>query len=414
MKIKFVNAIEMLDSRGNPTVKAYIELKNGIIGSALVPSGASTGRYEAVELRDGDGKRYGGKGVLNAVNNIKTEIAEAISGMDARDQEKIDKKMIELDGTDNKSRLGANAILAVSLAVARAGAISSDKPLYEYLNGLSKGEISIPIPQMNIMNGGRHANWAADIQEYMLIPQGKSSFKESLRMCSEIYASLEEILRKNGQSTNVGDEGGFAPAFNDNKHPFSLMSEAVIVSGYSLGEDVAFGIDSAASEFYKDGKYLLKKENKEMSSSELLDFYKEITNLNHVSSIEDPFAEDDWKAFSDMTLEMGNKIQIVGDDLYATNVSRISRGIEEKATNAVLIKLNQIGTLTETIEAIKIAKESGQKAIISHRSGETEDSFIADLAVATGTGQIKAGAPARSERTAKYNRLLEIERELEL
>jgi enolase len=414
MKIKFVNAIEMLDSRGNPTVKAYIELKNGIIGSALVPSGASTGRYEAVELRDGDGKRYGGKGVLNAVNNIKTEIAEAISGMDARDQEKIDKKMIELDGTDNKSRLGANAILAVSLAVARAGAISSDKPLYEYLNGLSKGEISIPIPQMNIMNGGRHANWAADIQEYMLIPQGKSSFKESLRMCSEIYASLEEILRKNGQSTNVGDEGGFAPAFNDNKHPFSLMSEAVIVSGYSLGEDVAFGIDSAASEFYKDGKYLLKKENKKMSSSELLDFYKEITNLNHVSSIEDPFAEDDWKAFSDMTLEMGNKIQIVGDDLYATNVSRISRGIEEKATNAVLIKLNQIGTLTETIEAIKIAKESGQKAIISHRSGETEDSFIADLAVATGTGQIKAGAPARSERTAKYNRLLEIERELEL
>jgi len=414
MKIKFVNAIEMLDSRGNPTVKAYIELKNGIIGSALVPSGASTGRYEAVELRDGDGKRYGGKGVLNAVNNIKTEIAEAISGMDARDQEKIDKKMIELDGTDNKSRLGANAILAVSLAVARAGAISSDKPLYKYLNGLSKGEISIPIPQMNIMNGGRHANWAADIQEYMLIPQGKSSFKESLRMCSEIYASLEEILRKNGQSTNVGDEGGFAPAFNDNKHPFSLMSEAVIVSGYSLGEDVAFGIDSAASEFYKDGKYLLKKENKEMSSSELLDFYKEITNLNHVSSIEDPFAEDDWKAFSDMTLEMGNKIQIVGDDLYATNVSRISRGIEEKATNAVLIKLNQIGTLTETIEAIKIAKESGQKAIISHRSGETEDSFIADLAVATGTGQIKAGAPARSERTAKYNRLLEIERELEL
>ncbi|MFA7581814.1 MAG: phosphopyruvate hydratase [Candidatus Paceibacterota bacterium] len=414
MKIKFVNAIEMLDSRGNPTVKAYIELKNGIIGSALVPSGASTGRYEAVELRDGDGKRYGGKGVLNAVNNIKTEIAEAISGMDARDQEKIDKKMIELDGTDNKSRLGANAILAVSLAVARAGAISSDKPLYEYLNGLSKGEISIPIPQMNIMNGGRHANWAADIQEYMLIPQGKSSFKESLRMCSEIYASLEEILRKNGQSTNVGDEGGFAPAFNDNKHPFSLMSEAVIVSGYSLGEDVAFGIDSAASEFYKDGKYLLKKENKEMSSSELLDFYKEITNLNHVSSIEDPFAEDDWKAFSDMTLEMGNKIQIVGDDLYATNISRISRGIEEKATNAVLIKLNQIGTLTETIEAIKIAKESGQKAIISHRSGETEDSFIADLAVATGTGQIKAGAPARSERTAKYNRLLEIERELEL
>lgn len=412
MKIKSVNAIEAIDSRGNPTVKAYVELKNGIIGSALVPSGASTGRYEAVELRDGDGKRYGGKGVLNAVNNIKTEIAEAISGMDTRDQEKIDKKIIELDGTDNKSRLGANAILAVSLAVARAGAISSGKPLYEYLNGLSKGEISIPVPQMNIMNGGRHANWAADIQEYMLIPQGKSSFKESLRMCSEIYASLEEILRKDGQSTNVGDEGGFAPAFNDNKHPFSLMAEAVIVSGYSLGENVFFGIDSAASEFYKDGKYLLKKENKEISSSELLDFYKEITNLNHVSSIEDPFAEDDWKAFSDITLEIGEKIQIVGDDLYATNVSRISRGIEEKATNAVLIKLNQIGTLTETIEAIKLAKKSGQKAIISHRSGETEDSFIADLAVATGADQIKAGAPARGERTAKYNRLLEIEKEL--
>lgn len=425
MKIESVRATEILDSRGNPTVKAYVTLEDGSRGIASVPSGASTGLYEATELKDGD-ERYRGKGVSVAVQNVNTEIAEAIIGMDAEAQGSIDEAIIKLDGTDNKSRLGANAILAVSLAVSRAAAITFGLPLYRYLNemvkaggpdnlilsGLAETKLKMPMPLMNVMNGGAHANWVTDIQEYMIIPIGLGDFRESVRACSEVYMTLKDILKRNKYSISVGDEGGFAPNVKDNNEPFYLMAEAIEEAGYTLGQDITFGIDAAASEFYKDGKYNLKREERELSAKQLTDFYKQLIEQNGIISIEDPFSEDDWENFADITAKMRGEVQIVGDDLYATNFTRINRGIKEKATNAALIKPNQIGTLSETLIAISAAREGGQAIIISHRSGETEDAFIADLAVAIGAEEIKSGAPARGERTAKYNRLLEIEEEL--
>lgn len=411
MKIESVRATEILDSRGNPTVKAYVTLADGSRGAASVPSGASTGAHEAAELRDGD-DRFHGKGVQDAVNNVNTEIEEALTGINAENQDSVDSILVKLDGTADKSRLGANAILAVSLASARAAAASAKLPLYAYLNQMTRAEMKLPIPLMNIMNGGAHGNWVTDIQEYMVIPAGFSSFRESVRACSEIYMTLKELLKEREYSVGVGDEGGFAPAFSNNTEPFVLMAEAVEAAGYDFGVQVNFGIDAAASELFKDGKYHLRREGRELSAEELSVFYKQLADDNGLVSIEDPFSEDDWESFSAFNAEAGKKIQIVGDDLYVTSPERIVMGIQKKATNAVLIKPNQIGTLTETLDAILVTHDSGQSAVISHRSGETEDSFIADLAVATGAEEIKSGAPARSERTAKYNRLMEIEEEL--
>jgi enolase len=412
MKIESVRAAEILDSRGNPTVKAYVALQNGILGTASVPSGASTGVHEAAELRDGDAGRYHGKGVMGAVSGINTEIAKALSGINAENQDSVDSILVKLDGTENKSRLGANAILAVSLASARAAASYSGEPLYKYLNGMAKAKMKMPIPLMNIMNGGAHGNWVTDIQEYMVIPAGFASFHESLRACSEIYISLKELLKEKEYSVGVGDEGGFAPAFSDNAEPFILMSAAAERAGYAIHEHVSFGIDAAASEFYKDGKYHLRREGRELSAGELADFYRKLIGEYGLASVEDPFSEDDWESFASFTGSLGDRIQVVGDDLYATNPARIMKGTEIKATNAVLVKPNQIGTLTETLDAVRMAQDSGQSVVVSHRSGETEDPFIADLAVAVGAEEIKSGAPARGERTAKYNRLLEIEEEL--
>jgi len=411
MKIESIRATEILDSRGEPTVKAYVKLQDGTLGAASVPSGASTGAHEAAELRDGD-ERYHGRGVLAAAHNVNTEIAEALTGINAENQDSIDAALLKLDGTENKSRLGANAILAVSLAAARAAASSAGLPLYRYLNGMTREKMKMPIPLMNIMNGGAHGNWVTDIQEYMVIPSGFFGFGESVRACSEIYAELRSALRSKKYSVGVGDEGGFAPSFADNIEPFILMAEAAERAGYVLGEHISFGIDAAASEFYSDGKYKLKREGKELSAKELADFYGQITEEHGVASIEDPFSEDDWDNFTAMTAAIGDRIQVVGDDLYATDPKRIMKGAGIKATNAVIIKPNQIGTLSETLDAISAARDGGQSVIISHRSGETEDPFIADLAVAVGAEEIKSGAPARSERTAKYNRLLEIEGEL--
>jgi len=418
-----VRATEILDSRGNPTVKAYVRLADGTEASASVPSGVSTGEEEAAELRDGD-ERFNGMGVLTAKTHVNAEIATAISGMDAGDQALIDEKLIKLDKTNNKSKLGANAILAVSLAVARAAAVSAGEPLYRYLNRISKvspfrrgmGEtgMKMPIPLLNIMNGGAHANFVTDIQEYMVIPAGFKNFRESLRAGAEIYTNLRTILRERNLSVNVGDEGGFAPEVRDNVEPLTLMAEAVDRAGYTLGQNVSFGIDAAASEFRKGSKYVFNKEGRELSTDELADFYKQIARENGVMSIEDPFAEDDIDSFVALNRELDDAIQIVGDDLYVTNAEKIREGINRGATNAVIIKPNQIGTLTETFEAIFTAAEGGQSVIISHRSGETEDPFIADLSVAVGADEIKTGAPARGERTAKYNRLLEIEEELQL
>ena len=411
MKISFACAIEILDSRGNPTIKARVLLTDGTKGDASVPSGASTGAHEAHELRDG-GARFNGRGVLNAVKTINSEISQAITGLSADDQSLIDKTLIELDGTENKSRLGANAILAVSLAAARAGANATGQPLYKYLNQITKAEIKIPTPLMNVINGGAHANWVTDIQEYMIMPTGFNNFSESVRACSEIYMQLKNVLKSKNYSVSVGDEGGFAPQVLDNSEPFFLITEAINQAGYVLGKNINFAIDVAASEFYQEKKYHLKREKKELSAEELAEFYNRLIVEHSVISIEDPFAEDDWTSFTAITEQLGNKIRIVGDDLYATNPLRIKQGIDQKATNAVLIKPNQIGTLSEALKAISVAREGSQSIIISHRSGETEDSFIADLAVAVGAEAIKAGAPARGERTAKYNRLLEIENEL--
>lgn len=415
MKISSIHAQEILDSRGNPTIECVTTLEDGVSGWAAVPSGASTGKYEAVELRDGDPKRYLGQGVLQAVKNVNEKINAVVKGMDASEQEKLDKKMIELDATENKANLGANAILSVSLSAARAAAASEKKPLYQYLTKFNpdfKGMYTMPIPEMNVMNGGKHANWATDIQEYMLFPIGASSLVEAVRMNAEIYQNLKKIVKSKGYAISIGDEGGFAPAVKSNEEPFQLMSEAIAKAGYELGKDVSFGIDAAATEFYKDGNYILNKEGKTVTSDELSVFILDLASRYPMVSFEDVFSEDDWDGFRKFTAAGKGTFQVVGDDLYVTNTKRLERGIKEDTTNSILIKLNQIGTLTETVNAILAARAVGMTSVVSHRSGETEDAFIADFVVAMGTGQIKTGAPARSERLAKYNQLMRIEREL--
>jgi len=414
MKIKQVSAWEILDSRGNPTVKATVTLENGVQGSAMVPSGASTGKYEAVELRDNDLKRFNGLGVLTAVNNVNQQINKSLAGLSVEDQTKIDQTMIDLDGTENKSKLGANAILAVSLAAARAASMVANQPLYRYLTKFNpdfNGKYIMPIPQFNVMNGGKHANWATDIQEYMILPTRTDSITTAIRMAAEVYQNLKKVLKEKKYAISVGDEGGFAPAVSSNEEPFQLLSEAITAAGYLLGKDISFGIDSAASEFFENGKYNLKKELAVLSGDQLIDFYSRLHDLYPIVSYEDIFEQDDWESFQKFTQKYGKTAQIVGDDLYVTNVKRIQEGINKNTTNSVLIKLNQIGTLTETIDAILLARKYGMSVVVSHRSGETEDSFIADLVVGLGTGQIKTGAPCRGERTAKYNRLMEIELE---
>ncbi len=415
MKIKSVSALEILDSRGNPTVETTVILEDRSVGVDSVPSGASTGKYEAVELRDNDPKRYQGAGVLKAVDNVNHKIASSVVGLEASDQKKLDETMIALDGTVNKANLGANAILSVSLATARAQAASEKKPLYQYLTKFNpefNGTYILPIPMMNIMNGGKHANWATDIQEFMILPIGAPSATEAIRMGAEVYQNLKKVLKTRNYSTNVGDEGGFAPTVKSNSEPFELISEAIKISGYQLGKDIYFGIDAAASEFYKNGKYVLNKEGKTLTSDELSKFYLELKSKSPIIFFEDIFDQDDWDGFKQFTNKVDNHAQVVGDDLYVTNVKRLERGIKEKTTNSILIKLNQIGTLSETTDAILLARKNNMTAIVSHRSGETEDAFIADFVVAMGTGQIKTGAPARSERTAKYNRLMKIEKEV--
>ncbi len=416
MKIKSIKALQILDSRGNPTLAATVILENGISGWAAVPSGASTGSYEAVELRDGDKNVYGGASVLHAVKNIDSIIAPALIGQDATEQEKIDEIMIALDGTENKAVLGANAILGVSMAVARAAAASLNQPLYQYLSKFNPnftGTYKMPVPMMNVLNGGKHANWATDIQEYMILPVGAKSISQAVQMCAEIYQNLKKVLKEKGYSISVGDEGGFAPAVSSNEETFDLLTEAVKKAGYELGKDIVYGIDAAATEFFSENAYHLKKENKIMTSVEMIAFYKDLSERHPIRSFEDILAEDDWSGFKAFTDAFNWEVQVVGDDLYVTNVKRLERGINEKITNSILIKLNQIGSLTETIKAVNEAQANGMTAVISHRSGETEDAFIADLVVALGAGQIKTGAPARSERTAKYNRLMAIEAELE-
>ncbi|MFA5184103.1 MAG: phosphopyruvate hydratase [Patescibacteria group bacterium] len=411
MKIQDINVLEILDSRGNPTVAATVILDNGISGAAMVPSGASTGSYEAVELRDNDTARYLGLGVLSAIRNIQEKIKPALVGQDPEDQAGIDEIMIKLDGTENKAHLGANAMLAVSLAVARAAAAGTGQPLYQYLTKFNpdfQGQYVLPIPMMNVLNGGKHADWATDIQEYMILPVGAADMAAAVRMAAEIYQHLKKVLKAHAYQITVGDEGGFAPAVKSNEEAFALLAEAVKAAGYELGRDIIFGIDAAATEFFQDGAYHLKKENKNFSGSELAAFYRDLQSRYPIYSFEDIFAEDDWDSFREFTAANENRVQVVGDDLYVTNVKRLERGIAEKTTNSILIKLNQIGTLSETVQAIRLARAHGLTAVISHRSGETEDAFIADLAVAMGTGQIKTGAPARSERVAKYNRLVAI------
>ena len=405
-----IKARQILDSRGNPTVEVDVFLEDGAFGRAAVPSGASTGAYEAVEARDGDKKSYNGKGVLKAVNAVNHEIFESLSGMDALDQRNIDLDLIELDGTENKSRLGANAILGVSLAVSRAAADSVELPLWQYLGGVNSH--ILPTPMMNILNGGAHANNGLDVQEFMIMPIGASCFSESLQMGVEVFHSLKSELTTKGFSTSVGDEGGFAPAINSSMEALDFISKAIENAGLSLGKDIVFSLDAAASEFYKDGKYHLLGEKKVLTSEQMINMWHELTSNYPIISIEDPLNEDDWSAFNQLTAMIGNRVQIVGDDLFVTNAKRLKRGIEEKSANAILIKVNQIGTLTETLNAISLAQKSGFGVIISHRSGETEDYFIADLAVASNAGQIKTGSLSRSDRLAKYNQLLRIEEEL--
>jgi enolase len=408
--IKHIHAREILDSRGNPTIAVEVELDNGMTGSAAVPSGASTGTHEALELRDGDKARYGGKGVLKAVRNVNEVIARAITGMKADDQETIDHRLIELDGTPDKSRLGANATLGVSLAIAHAAATATGIPLYHYLGKVK--QYTIPVPMMNVLNGGKHAVDSTDLQEFMIIPAGTISFREALRMGAEVYQSLKKVLQAKGLNTNVGDEGGFAPSLAANKDAVEALLAAIEKAGYQPGKDCFIALDPAASEFYQDGKYVLAREDIKLTSREMVEFYAGWVAKYPIISIEDGMAEDDWEGWQLLTKRLGDKVQLVGDDLYVTNVGRLKRGIELKASNSILIKPNQIGTLTETIEAVEVAYKAGWTAVVSHRSGETEDTTIADLAVGLGTGQIKTGAPCRSERTAKYNRLLVIEDEL--
>jgi enolase len=408
--IEAVGAREILDSRGNPTVEVEVLLEDDSFGRAAVPSGASTGAFEAHESRDGDKGRYLGKGVQNAVNAVVTEIDEALVGFDALDQRLVDSALITIDGTDNKSRLGANAILGVSLANARAAAEATGQPLYRYLGGPNAHVL--PVPLMNIINGGAHADTGVDIQEFMIVPLGAETFSEAIRWGVEVYHALKGLLHSKGLSTGLGDEGGFAPELATNAAALDLIAEAVAKAGYKLGTDIALALDVAATEFYSEetGKYTF--EGQERTSDEMIAYYADLVAKYPLVSIEDPLAEDDWAAWTKMTAELGSKVQLVGDDLYVTNPARLQKGIDHKAGNAILVKVNQIGTLTETLDAVSLAQRDGMKAIISHRSGETEDTFIADLAVATNAGQIKTGAPARSERVAKYNQLLRIEEEL--
>jgi len=409
--IESIRAMEILDSRGNPTIRVFCALENGITVSASVPSGASTGENEAVELRDNDKKRYGGKGVLKAVQNVNEVIAPKIEGMDPIRQAEIDRILIEMDGTSNKSRLGANAILGVSLAVARAAAEDAGLPLYQYLGG--PGAVRIPVPMMNILNGGKHAENSVDFQEFMIMPLGAPTFAEALRYGAETFHALKKILSKKGYSTSVGDEGGFAPNLKSNDEACEVIVEAIQAAGYTPGKDVALALDPAASSFYENGGYNLSKSGQgKKSSHEMLEFYKKWIEKYPIVSLEDGLDENDWEGFKEHTAALGNRVQIVGDDIFVTNKKFVERGIREKTANAVLIKLNQIGTVSETIETIDLCRKAGWGFVISHRSGETEDTFLADFAVAMGGGQIKTGSLCRSERIAKYNRLLEIEAEL--
>ena len=412
MTIQEVRAREVLDSRGNPTVEAEILLADGTRARAIVPSGASTGEHEAVELRDGDAKRFLGKGVLQAVENVNGEISEAVGGFDATDQRGLDQRMIELDGTPNKARLGANAILAVSMAAARASADSSKMPLYRYLGGVNAHVL--PVPMMNILNGGAHADNNVDFQEFMCMPVGAESFSEALRWGVEVFHTLKGVLKKRGYNTAVGDEGGFAPSVKSNTEAIEVILEAIQGAGYRPGQDIAIALDPASSEFFKDGKYVFKKSDKSVKSSEeMVRFWAKWVADYPIVSIEDGLAEDDWDGWKMMTEELGNKIQLVGDDLFVTNTERLQEGIDRHVANSILIKVNQIGTVSETLDAIALARRNGYTSVISHRSGESEDTFIADLAVATGAGQIKTGSASRTDRIAKYNQLLRIEEALD-
>lgn len=402
---------EILDSRGNPTVEVEVSLAIGVMARAAVPSGASTGAREAVELRDGDKERFGGKGVLKAVEHVNTVINATLNGLDARDQVAIDKMLIELDGTPNKSKLGANAILGVSLAVARAAAMAADLPLYRYLGG--PNAVRLPVPMLNIMNGGAHARWqGSDFQEFMIAPYGADSFHEALRWASEIYHALRSVLMGGGHHVGIGDEGGFAPNVSSNEEPLEVIVKGIEKAGFKSGSEVGIALDPAASEFFEEGRYNLRTENRTCSSEEMVDYYEKLAKAYPIISLEDGLAEDDWDGWKVLNDRLGDSIQLVGDDLLVTNVEYIARGIRENCANAALIKLNQIGTLTETIEAVRMCQRAGWGACVSHRSGETVDSFIADMTVALDTGHLKTGAPARGERVEKYNQLLRIEEDL--
>jgi phosphopyruvate hydratase len=402
-----IYAREVLDSRGNPTVEVEVTTENGIVGTSIVPSGASTGVHEAVELRDGDKARYLGKGTLNAVNNVNEKIADELIGFDVFDQVGIDRALIQIDGTDNKSNLGANAILGVSMAVARAASIESDTPLYEYIGGVNAK--TLPVPMMNILNGGEHADNNVDIQEFMVMPAGAVSFKEALRMGTEVFHNLKTVLKSKGYNTAVGDEGGFAPNLNSNEEALQTIMEAIEKAGYVPGKDIFLALDVASSEMYENGKYNFKGEGKVYTSEELVNYYSNLVNKYPIISIEDGLSEDDWDGWKLLTEKLGNKVQLVGDDLFVTNYSRLNLGINKGIANSILIKLNQIGTITETLDAIELAKTNGYTCVISHRSGETEDTTIADLAVAVNSGQIKTGSASRTDRICKYNQLLRIE-----
>jgi len=405
-----IHAREILDSRGNPTVEVDVRLESGAFGRAAVPSGASTGTHEAVELRDGDKKRYGGKGVLRALEAVNGEIFDVLSGLDAEDQAKIDQTMVTLDGSPNKSRLGANAILGASLAVAKAAAVEAGLPLYRYVGGA--GARTLPVPQMNIVNGGAHADNAIDFQEFMILPVGAKTFAEGLRMGAEVFHALKAQLKQAGHNTNVGDEGGFAPNLKGADQVLALVMKAIESAGYRPGEQIALGLDAAASEFFKGGKYAMEGEGKTLDAAGMVKFYQDLVARYPIVTIEDGMAEDDWEGWAALTAAIGGKVQVVGDDIFVTNSTRLRQGIERGIANAILVKVNQIGTLTETLEAVEIAHKAGYRAVMSHRSGETEDATIADLAVATNCGQIKTGSLSRSDRLAKYNQLLRIEAEL--
>ena len=405
-----IRAREVLDSRGNPTIETEVMLEDGTIGRSIVPSGASTGKFEALELRDGDKSRYNGKGVLKAVENVNEVLAPRLIGLNAYDQILLDKTMLEIDGTENKSKVGANAILSISMAVARAAAASLDLPLYKYLGGVNAKVL--PVPFMNVINGGEHADNNLDIQEFMIVPAGAPSFREALRYGAETFHALKKILKEAGHVTAVGDEGGFAPNLNSNEEAIQVLTKAIKAAGYEPGKDIYIALDAAASEFYNEETKKYHIDGTDKDADELIEYYESLINNYPIISIEDPFEQEDWEAYSKFTAKVGNKVQVIGDDLYVTSVKRLSKGIELKASNSILIKLNQIGTVTETLNAIEMAKTNNMTNVISHRSGETEDTFIADFAVATNAGMIKTGSLSRSERIAKYNQLLRIEEEL--